>query len=330
MELKEMLMNLKMVMFGGKGGVGKTSSAASAAIWTAEQGRNTLIISTDPAHSLGDSLGMELTPGEPTPVDGVPKLTALEINPKANMAEFQGLTNVNPMEDMGMEGMMGGMMDGLGMGDLQELASNNPPGIDEALAFGKVLEFIETEHDYDLVIFDTAPTGHTLRFLSLPETLSGWVGKILKLKLKMGKLFGALKGMFSKGDSKQDNSLEMLEKFNTSIENARDDLIDPLKNSFIIVMIPEEMAISETGRLINELIKYKIPNSHIIVNQLYQDDSEFCDFCKSRRGMQQRNLGKIKDIFGEKLGKRLIEVPLFKEEIREYQKLKEMGEYLIK
>lgn len=326
MELKEMLMNLKMVMFGGKGGVGKTSSAASAAIWTAEQGRNTLIISTDPAHSLGDSLGMELTPGEPTPVDGVPKLTALEINPKANMAEFQGLTNVNPMEDMGM----GGMMDGLGMGDLQELASNNPPGIDEALAFGKVLEFIETEHDYDLVIFDTAPTGHTLRFLSLPETLSGWVGKILKLKLKMGNLFGALKGMFSKGDSKQDNSLEMLEKFNTSIENARDDLIDPLKNSFVIVMIPEEMAISETGRLINELIKFKIPNSHIIVNQLYQDDSEFCDFCKSRRGMQQRNLGKIKDIFGERLGKRLIEVPLFKEEIREYQKLKEMGEYLIK
>ena len=71
MELEEILLKLKMVMFGGKGGVGKTSCASSSAIWAAEHGRNTLIISTDPAHSLGDSLGMVLAPGEPTPVSGV-------------------------------------------------------------------------------------------------------------------------------------------------------------------------------------------------------------------------------------------------------------------
>ncbi|MFX1239024.1 MAG: ArsA family ATPase, partial [Promethearchaeota archaeon] len=257
MNLKDALLNLKMVMFGGKGGVGKTSSAASSGIWAAEQGRNTLIISTDPAHSLGDSLGMELSPGVPTPVDGVPNLTALEINPEVNMSEYQGLTSMNPMKEIGLPGMEG-MMEGFGMGDIQELASSNPPGIDEAMAFGKVLEFIETEHDYDLIIFDTAPTGHTLRFLSLPETLSGWVGKILKLRLKIGKLFGAFKGMFSKEKRKKDNSLETLEKFNASIEKGRDDLRDPSKNSFVIVMISEEMAIAKTGRLINELIKYQI------------------------------------------------------------------------
>jgi arsenite-transporting ATPase len=329
MELQDLLLKLKMVMFGGKGGVGKTSSASSSAIWAAEHGRNTLIISTDPAHSLGDSLGVELPPGEPTPIEGIPNLTALEIDPKANMSEFQGLTNVNPMEEMGLPGM-GGMMEGFGLGDIQELASNNPPGIDEALAFGKVLEFIETEHDYDLIIFDTAPTGHTLRFLSLPETLSGWVGKILKLRLKLGNMMGALKSMFSRGDKEQDNSLEVLEKFNNSIINAREDLTNPTKNSFVIVMIPEEMAISETGRLLNELIKYNIPVSSIIVNQLYQDNSDLCDFCKARREMQQKNLIKIREIFKERLGKKLVEVPLFKEEIREYPKLKEMAEYLIK
>ena len=131
MELKDLLLNLKIVMFGGKGGVGKTSSATSSAIWAAEHGRNTLIISTDPAHSLGDSLGIELIPGEPTPIEDVPNLTALEINPQVNMAEFQGLTSVNPMEEMGLDGM-GGLMEGFGMGDIQELASMNPPGIDEA------------------------------------------------------------------------------------------------------------------------------------------------------------------------------------------------------
>ncbi|TFG01433.1 MAG: arsenic-transporting ATPase [Promethearchaeota archaeon] len=325
MELKDLLLNLKMIMFGGKGGVGKTTCASSSAIWAAEHGRNTLIISTDPAHSLGDSLGVELPPGVPTPIEGISNLTALEIDPKANMAEFQGITSVNPMEEMGLSGMGDMPL----MEDMQEFSSLSPPGIDEALAFAKVLEFIETEHDYDLIVFDTAPTGHTLRFLSLPETLSGWIGKLLKLKLKIGKLFGAVKRMFTGGEKKKDNTLELLEKLNSSILNARDDLINPNLNSFVIVMISEEMAIAETGRLLNELVKYNIPVSNIVVNQLYEDTRELCDFCKSRREMQQRNLSKIKDIFGEKLGKILIEIPLFKEEIREYYKLKELGKFLI-
>ena len=151
MQLKDILLNLRMVMFGGKGGVGKTSCAASSAIWAAEHGRNTLIISTDPAHSIGDSLGVDLTPGVPTPIEGIVNLTALEINPKANITELKGLTNVNPMEEMGMSGLMENMPL---FGDMEELASLTPPGIDEALAFGKILEFIETEHEYDLIIFD--------------------------------------------------------------------------------------------------------------------------------------------------------------------------------
>ena len=327
MELRELLLKLKIIMFGGKGGVGKTSCAASSAIWAAEHGRNTLIISTDPAHSLGDSLGVELPPGIPTSIEDIDNLTALEINPKANMAEFKGLTEINPLEEMGM----GDISDGMQLfGDLEDLTSMNPPGIDEALAFAKILEFIETEHDFDLVIFDTAPTGHTLRFLGLPETLSGWIGKLIKMRMRIGNIFGALKRMFTREEKGSDNSLELLERLNQSILNAREDLTNPIKNSFIIVMIPEEMAILETGRLLNELIKYDIPVSNIIVNQLYQDTTELCDFCKARRQMQQKNLIKIRNLFRDKMNKILIEVPLFKEEVREYNKLKEMGEFLTK
>ncbi|MFX1426665.1 MAG: ArsA family ATPase [Promethearchaeota archaeon] len=326
MELKDLLLNLKMVMFGGKGGVGKTSCAASSAIWAAEHGRNTLIISTDPAHSLGDSLGVELPPGIPTPIEGIDNLTALEINPKANIAEVQGLTNINPMEEMGMSGLMENFPI---FGDMEDLASMTPPGIDEALAFGKILEFVETDHGYDLVIFDTAPTGHTLRFLSLPETLSGWIGKLIKMRIKIGNMFGAVKRLFTREEKKEDNTLEVLERLNNSIINAREDLTNPIRNSFIIVMIPEEMAITETGRLLNELVKNNIPVSNIVVNQLYQDSTELCDFCRARREMQNKNLLKIKEVFSENLHKNLIEVPLFKEEIREYDKLKEMGYYLI-
>ncbi len=225
---------------------------------------------------------------------------------------------------------MSGLMDNMPLfGDMEDLTSMTPPGIDEALAFGKILEFIETEHDYDLVIFDTAPTGHTLRFLSLPETLSGWIGKLIKMRLRIGKMFGAVKRMFSREEKKEDNSLEVLERLNNAILNARDDLTNPVKNSFVIVMIPEEMAITETGRLLNELIKNNIPVNNIVVNQLYRDTAELCDFCQARREMQQKNLHKIREVFGIKLNKNLIEVPLFKEEIREYNKLKEMGDFLI-
>jgi arsenite-transporting ATPase len=326
MELREILLNRKMVMFGGKGGVGKTSCATSSAIWAAEHGRKTLIISTDPAHSLGDSLDIELHPGDPTPIEGVENLTALEINPKANMSEFEGMTNINPIEEMGLPGM-----GDMGMfGDLQELSSMNPPGIDEALAFAKVLEFIETDHEYELIIFDTAPTDHTLRFLGLPETLSGWIGKLLKLRLKVGKIFGSIKTFFTRGEEKEDdNSLELLEKLNESIKRAREDLTNPNVNSFVIVMIPEEMAIAETGRLNNQLVKYQIPSSNIIVNQLFPDTQELCDFCQSRRSMQQKHLERVKKIFGENMNKNIIEVPLFKEEIRGNSMLKKMAEQLI-
>ena len=116
---------------------------------------------------------------------------------------------------------------------------------------------------------------------------------------------------------------------NHSIENAKDDLTNPVKNSFIVVMIPEEMAIAETGRLLNELMKYNIPVSNIVINQLYSDTEELCDFCDNRRNMQYKHLNKIKDIFESKMKKNIIQVPLFRSEIREYSKLKEMSRFLI-
>jgi arsenite-transporting ATPase len=323
MMLSEILLNMKMVLFGGKGGVGKTTCASSSAIWAAEHGRNTLIISTDPAHSLGDSLGVNLPPGIPTPIPKITNLTALEINPQVDIVDFEGLTNINPIEDMGFSNLPF-------MENLADLSSLNPPGIDETLALLKVLEFIETEHDYDLIIFDTAPTGHTLRFLSLPQTLSGWIGKLLKMKMKLGNMFGAIKSIFGGESKKEDKSFEILERLNKAIQRAKEDLTDPLKTSFVVVMIAEEMALLETERLIIELENYHIPNSNIIINQLYEDNIELCEFCKSRRRMQQKNLINIKEHFIKKWNKLLIEIPLFPDEIREYIALHRLSNYLLK
>ena len=163
--------SMRFLLFGGKGGVGKTSSAAASALWTAEHGRETLVISTDPAHSLSDSFDQNLSGGEVIPIKGIRNLYGMEINPEKAYAEYRERTQQADTSDMGPMGNMMG---------LDELTDMNAPGADEALAFSKVLEFIQ-ECEYDLVIFDTAPTGHTLRLLGLPEMLDSFFGKIIKM-----------------------------------------------------------------------------------------------------------------------------------------------------
>lgn len=317
--LKSLLSQNKFILFGGKGGVGKTSISSASAIWAAEHGRKTLIISTDPAHSLGDSLDQKLPKGETVQVENVSNLYALEINPKINLDEYQSAMNVNPLESMPFGNSLPFME------DIGSFASMNPPGIDEAMAFGKVLEFIETESDYDLVIFDTAPTGHTLRLLALPDLLSGWIGKLISLRMKLGKIFGMFKKMFSKTEVEGEDPFEMFKKLKNSIVNARDELKDPSKTSFVIVMISEAMALYETERLLSGLYQYEIPFSNIIVNQIFPESID-CKFCQSRRNMQLKNLKEIRYLYEDDFN--LIEIPLFDTEIRGYEQLKKLGKYL--
>ncbi|KAJ0102846.1 hypothetical protein Patl1_06062 [Pistacia atlantica] len=199
----------KYYMLGGKGGVGKTSCAASLAVKFANNGHPTLVVSTDPAHSLSDSFAQDLTGGQLVPVDGPDcPLFALEINPEKAREEFRSVTQKDG--GTGVKDLMDGM--GLGMlveqnaylnffiifwlptiwltklGELKlgELLDTPPPGLDEAIAISKVrivMQFLESQ-EYSMftrIVFDTAPTGHTLRLLSLPDFLDASIGKILKV-----------------------------------------------------------------------------------------------------------------------------------------------------
>lgn len=308
--------SLRFLLFGGKGGVGKTSNAAATAIWTAEHGRETLVISTDPAHSLGDSFALNLSGGEVKPVRGVKNLYGMEIDPHKAFAAYKEMTQQQQQqapEFAGMDSM-------LGLGDAGDITA---PGADEALAFSKVLEFIH-ECKYDLVIFDTAPTGHTLRLLGLPEMLDSFFGKLIKLRLRFGNVFGRLKSVLGRGDTEPDRSLEQLEKLKETIGGARTELSDPHRTSFVIVMIPEAMVVAETERLLQALYEYEIPSSHIIINQIYPERPD-CTFCRARREMQQKYLEQIRDIYDDFT---LTEVPLFPTEIRGLPSLRRLGTLL--
>ncbi|CAN1253039.1 ATPase GET3B [Linum perenne] len=326
----------KFYLLGGKGGVGKTSCAASLAVKFANNGHPTIVVSTDPAHSLSDSFAQDLTGGTLVPVQGVDSpLFALELNPENAKEEFRTAQKAgggNGVKDL-MDSMGLGMLsDQLGDLKLGELLDTPPPGMDEAIAMSKackVLQFAESPEysKFTRIVFDTAPTGHTLRFLSLPDFMDASIGKLLKMKKKLASATSALKSVFGKGGGQQEeHTSDKLDKLRESMHKVRDLFRDADSTEFIIVTIPTVMAVSESSRLHGSLKKESVPVHRLIVNQcLPPSATSDCKFCAMRRKDQTRALDMIEKDPG--LGSlKLIKAPLFDAEIRGVPALKFMGD----
>ena len=336
--------DLTYLFLGGKGGVGKTISASAISIKLAEKFDRVLVVSTDPAHSLSDCFDQDLSGGEPVPIENVKgNLFGMELDAEKGMENFKQLSS------MGMPGADGLSMPGFGppsnttegmpgasampgleaMGLGADLLGEDsiPPGSDEAFAFSKLLELIET-NEFDLVVFDTAPTGHTLRFLSLPDYLDSFVGRMLKMRMRFGNLFKGIRNLFTggAGEDQEDNSIEMMETLKKTITKARIQLADETKTEFIPVTIPTMMALYETERLITSLKEYGIPVEHIIINQL-MPPSKDCPFCAKRFEIQEKTMLTLKQYFGDFIH---TEVPMVPQEIRGIEQLKILGDVLFK
>ncbi len=307
--------NTEYFFYGGKGGVGKTSIAAASALWFSSKGKKVLIISTDPAHSLSDSFETKIG-GE---IKQLKKnLFAVEIDPKKAMEEYKEkiAPHLEKME----------YLKGLGLEDTFDIAGMTP-GIDEIAAFDKFLQYMQSE-DYDIIIFDTAPTGHTLRFLSLPDVLDSWVGKLIMIRMKFSGIANIVKKIlpFSEEEEKPGIDTEQLDKMKERIETAKQILTNPIKTHYNMVMIPEEMSIFESERAIKTLKEYGIPVYSVIVNQLIPPNDK-CDFCKEKRKLQQERMKSIKKKFSKL---RLLELPMLREEVKGFKALEKVGKLLYK
>jgi len=301
------------VFIGGKGGVGKTTISAATALWMARSGKKTLVISTDPAHSLSDSLEREI--GH-TPTKITENLYAVEIDPEVAMEEYQAKLQEQAAMNPGM---------GLDMlQDQMDMASMSP-GIDEAAAFDQFLRYMTTD-EYDIVIFDTAPTGHTLRLLSFPEIMDSWVGKMIKIRRQIGSMAKAFKNIlpFMGDEEEEDRALQDMETTKKQINAAREVMSDPERTSFKMVVIPEEMSIYESERAMKALEKYSIHADGVIVNQVLPEESD-CEFCNARRKLQQERLKQIREKFSDKV---VAEVPLLKKEAKGIETLEKIAEQL--
>ncbi|MEW6427364.1 MAG: ArsA family ATPase [Thermodesulfobacteriota bacterium] len=298
----------KLILFGGKGGVGKTTTSAAVAIWAASQGFNTLVVSSDPAHSLGDSLEQRIG-NLPTPVAGVERLWAVELDPRQTMAELAPrLTETleHPLKALGVDEEL-------------EMSGDDMmiPGLDEALAFDFLIRFVESQ-EFDMVIFDTAPTGHTLRFLSLPALTDRWITRMIRFRDQLVRL----KTFFTK---RKDPSLEVLEQFKRRVEHIRRFLTNGRFTSFYLVLIPELLAVEESRRARATLASYDIPLKGAVVNNIVPASTD-CQLCQSRYRSQSRHLKSIRKEFA---GLQLAQVPLFDREIHGIAALKLVAETIM-
>jgi arsenite-transporting ATPase len=299
------------IFIGGKGGVGKTTISAATALWCARMNKKTLIISTDPAHSLGDSFD-RIIKHVPTPI--TQNLEAIEIDPDKAMEEYKEKMNQQQKYN-----------DALSMFSDQFDIMSSSPGIDEVASFEKFMEYMNND-EYDVVIFDTAPTGHTLRLLSFPEMMDSWMGKLIKTRTQLGQMASKLKNVipFMGSDEENEQEMEELNRTKERILKAREVLTDPKRTSFKTVLIPEEMSIYESNRAMDALHKCNMTTDGVIVNKI-QPDNNHCEFCKARREIQEKRLDTIKELFGDQI---IAELPLQAHEVRGIDQLYEICDLL--
>jgi len=289
-------METKFIFFSGKGGVGKTSMACTTAVHWADTGKKTLIVTTDPAANLSDvfeqAIGHNITP-----ISGVTNLFAMEIDPDIATKEYKERL-LAPMKDLFDDEML-------------KIAEEqlSGPCTEEMASFDKFIDFME-DGTYEVVIFDTAPTGHTIRLLELPVEWSKHIEESSK---------GSGQTCMGPVALIQENK----QKFDAAIAKLR----DIAQTEFIFVLQPEQTSLDETVRASRELGKLGIPTSSLIMNGLIPAAETVNPFFKQRYDMQQTYMAKTRQMFGTM---RLQAMELFDTELKGIAMFRKSGERLVR
>ncbi len=296
--------NKRVLMFGGKGGVGKTTCSATTALHYASLGRRTLIISSDLTPSLSDIFEMNVGPTE-KPVKAAKDLYALEIGPEEVMRRWKKKFGPEIYEaassliDMPYDEVI----------DYVAMA----PGIQEEFMLDYVLEHIK-DGSYDLIVWDTAPAGDTLRLLELPYKFIAHLRTAPKVYMRIRDALQLKKVPF----------LDLIESWKALAEEVTNFMRNPENTEFILVTIAEGLGVYQARRLIGEFERFGLEIRYILVNNVIKNlDSEFN---RQRMEMQRKYIKILADEYGN--GRKLVEVPLFPHEIKGVESLKELEKVL--
>jgi arsenite-transporting ATPase len=309
-----------VVLYGGKGGVGKTTCAAAHALALADRDPDggTLVVSTDPAHSLGDSFERELD-GDPTPVTD--SLDAVEVDPESGQDAYRRVVEalVTEFREAGLR---------LDEGDLERLfEAGLVPGGDEVAALEYVARYADA--GYDTVVFDTAPTGHTLRLLDLPAVLGETLGVAGEVRQRVRRtataarsvVFGPAAYFGRRGDDE-----DAVGALRDRVDAVGDLLRDPARTRFRVVLTPERMAVAEADRLVDRLREASVPVDSLVVNRVFENTGGCsCERCRRDADRHARRLEEVDDRFTLPV-RRLPELP---DEAQGLDALSELGPDLL-
>lgn len=299
----------KWIFVGGKGGVGKTttSCALAVAVAAARPGKTVCLISTDPAHNLSDAFGQKFS-REPTAVTGVPGLDAMEVEPPS--ADSVVAAGGGGGGSTGPEASLAAM---------SELTSAIP-GIDEAVSFGALMQSVQSMQ-YDTVVFDTAPTGHTLRLLGFPKLLDMALDKLTELHARLGPMFNAglaAMGVNTSGEGGEPvDAGARLAELSAVVKQVVTQFRNPESTTFVAVCIPEFLSVYETERLSQELSKLGIACNNIVVNQLIPanpDSAASAQLYTARLAIQRKYLEQMRELYSDDF--HITPLPLLAAEVR--------------
>lgn len=284
----------RIIFFGGKGGVGKTSCSGAYAVARANEGKKVLLVSTDPAHSVSDLFEIEI--GSKI-IKIRTNLDAIEINPEEESEKYieSIRASINKVYSVVIVEEINKQLD----------AAKVSPGSHEAALFDKMIEIInDTSEDYDYIVFDTAPTGHTVRLLTLPALLESWINSLLAKRRKTLKYKEMANG--SQDEESRDKIVQILMRRKRNLVKAQNILLDSGKLGFIFVLNAEKLAIDETKKATEILNKYEIPIAGYVVNRVLPENPSD-DFWVEKKQNETRHLKEIDRAFA---GKRIYKIPL--------------------
>lgn len=306
----------KYVFFGGKGGVGKTVLAGAAALWLAQQGKRTLLASTNPVHSLTSMLGKDVF-GRHTPIEQISNLYAYEIDTKQTIEKskkeirekiewFLKYADIKTKAD-----------------EFVESATMNP-AFEESAMFENMIDLM-FDDEYEAYVFDTAPTANARRLLGMSDVYSMWVNKMVQSREEAMSLKDLLS--YSKKKKEKDPLMDYLLNLRVRMGHAKELLTDDEKTAFFFVTLPEALPIAVIRRFINWFDEFGIPVGGVVVNMLIDRetvDENAPDFVKNRVAMQAEYMDEIWRVLPDV---RAV-VPLFDTEVQGVDMLKRTADHL--
>jgi arsenite-transporting ATPase len=271
------LIEKKVLFFGGKGGVGKTTSASAMALAASKAGKRVLLVSTDPAHSTSD---MFERPIGPEPVELLPNLQGLEID-----GAYEAQRYVATVKEQ-IKGLFGHHI--MKEANKQIDLAASMPGAEEMALFDRIGALIRGEDDrFDLIVFDTAPTGHTLRLIRMPELMEAWIRALSRSRKAM---------LGIEQDDKTDPVMISLTERLENLREFRARLLSPRISAFVLVLVAERLPIEETSRAIDQLEDAGVTIGGLIVNRVLPATSPD-PFLRSRHDQEQIYLDEIESRF---------------------------------